>query len=170
MDTKEYEKIVTKYIDTVYRIAISHTKDAQDADDVVQQTFVKLLTKKVNFTDEEHIKHWLIRVCINECNSLFSSFWRKNVNLYEYSLQEENVTTQSYEPSFTLQEDSEVYEAVKILPVKCRIVVYLFYYEGYSTKEIAEIIHVREATVRTRLVRARKMLKEVLKEAWEYEE
>ncbi len=170
MDTKEYEKIVTKYIDTVYRIAISHTKDAQDADDVVQQTFVKLLTNKVNFTDEEHIKHWLIRVCINECNSLFSSFWRKNVNLYEYSLQEENVTTQSYEPSFTLQEDSEVYEAVKILPVKCRIVVYLFYYEGYSTKEIAEIIHVREATVRTRLVRARKMLKEVLKEAWEYEE
>lgn len=170
MDTKEYEKVVTKYMDTVYRIAISHTKDALDADDVVQQTFVKLLTKNVNFTDEEHLKRWLIRVCINECNSLFSSFWRKNVNLFEHNSEEENVTNQSYEPSFTLQEDSDLYEAVKMLPAKCRIVVYLFYYEGYSTKEIAEIIHVREVTVRTRLVRARKLLKEVLKEAWDYEE
>lgn len=170
MDTREYEKIVTKYMDTVYRIAISHTKDAQDADDVVQQTFVKLLTKHVNFTDEEHLKRWLIRVCINECNSLFSSFWRKNVNLFDNNLQGENVETKSYEPSFTMQEDSDLYEAVKMLPAKCRIVVYLFYYEGYSTKEIADIIKVREATVRTRLVRARKLLKEVLKEAWDYEE
>ena len=170
MDTREYEKIVTKYMDTVYRIAISHTKDAQDADDVVQQTFVKLLTRHVNFTDEEHTKRWLIRVCINECNSLFSSFWRKNVNFFDNNSQEENVTTESYEPSFTQQEDSDLYEAVKMLPTKCRIVIYLFYYEGYSTKEIADIIKVREATVRTRLVRARKLLKEELKEAWNYEE
>ena len=76
----------------------------------------------------------------------------------------------SYEPSFTQQEDSDLYEAVKMLPTKCRIVIYLFYYEGYSTKEIADIIKVREATVRTRLVRARKLLKEELKEAWNYEE
>ncbi len=170
MDTREYEKVVTKYMDTVYRIAISHTKDALDADDVVQQTFMKLLTKNVNFTDEEHMKRWLIRVCINECNSLFSSFWRKNVNLFDNNSSEENGTTQSYEPSFMQQEDSDLYEAVKMLPAKCRIVIYLFYYEGYSTKEIAEIIHVREATVRTRLVRARKLLKEELTEAWDYEE
>lgn len=170
MDTREYEKVVTKYMDTVYRIAISHTKDALDADDVVQQTFVKLLTKNVNFTDEEHLKRWLIRVCINECNSLFSSFWRKNVNFFDSSSEEEKMTKESNEPSFALQEDSDLYEAVKMLPAKCRIVVYLFYYEGYSTKEIAEIIHVREATVRTRLVRARKLLKEELKEAWNYEE
>lgn len=170
MDTREYERIVKKYMDTVYRIAISHTRDALDADDVVQQTFVKLLTKNVNFTDEEHLKRWLIRVCINECNSLFSSFWRKNVNFFDNSSEEEKMTQERAELSFTLQEDSDLYEAVKMLPAKCRIVVYLFYYEGYSTKEIAEIIHVREATVRTRLVRARKLLKEVLKEAWDYEE
>ena len=170
MDSREYERIVRKYMDTVYRIAISHTKELSDADDVVQQTFVKLLTKNVNFTDEEHLKRWLIRVCINECNSLFSSFWRKNVNLFDNSTAEENVTEGTDEPSFTQQEDSDLYEAVKMLPAKCRIVVYLFYYEGYSTKEIADIIHVKEATVRTRLVRGRKLLKKELKEAWEYEE
>lgn len=170
MDTREYEKVVTKYMDTVYRIAISHTKDVLDADDVVQQTFVKLLTKNVNFTDEEHLKRWLIRVCINECNSLFSSFWRKNVNFFDSSSEEDNMNKENNEPSFTLQEDSDLYEAVKMLPAKCRSVVYLFYYEGYSTKEIAEIIHVKEATVRTRLVRARKLLKRKLTEAWDDEE
>lgn len=70
------------------------------------------------------------------------------------------------EPEFSMQESSDLYEAIKQLPSKCSIVIYLFYYEGYSTKEIAEMIRVREATVRTRLVRARKLLKEQLKEAW----
>lgn len=166
MDTREYERIVTEYMDTVYRIAISHSKSAADADDVVQQTFVKLLTKKVDFTDEEHIKRWLIRVCINECNSIFSSFWRKNVMFFEDNTAEEYMANESGTLSFSMQEDSDLYEAVKTLPAKCKIVIYLFYYEGYSTKEIADIIHVKEATVRTRLVRGRKLLKEVLKEAW----
>lgn len=160
VEQMEYERVVTKYMDTVYRIAISYTKSPNDADDVVQQTFMKLLTKKVTFTDEEHIKRWLIRVCINECNNLFSSFWRKNVGLFQ---EEEELV-------FTMEEHSDLFEAIKKLPAKCRIVVYLFYYEGYSTKEIGEMIHVREATVRTRLVRARKLLKAQLKEAWDYEE
>lgn len=160
MDSKSYEQIVRKNIDTIYRIAISYTKTPADADDIVQQTFMKLLTKKVTFTDEEHIKRWLIRVCVNECNSLFSSFWRKNVD---------SIETISKEPEFTMEESSEVYEAIKQLPSKCGIVIYLFYYEEYSSKEIAEILHIKEATVRTRLARGRKMLRTQLKEAWEYE-
>lgn len=157
MDRVEYERIVRKYMDMIYRLAISHTKTPADADDIVQQTFVKLLTKKVLFTDEEHIKRWLIRVCINECNSFFSSFWRKNVDSMEA------VTS---EPEFTMKESSDLYEAIKTLPSKCGTVVYLFYYEEYSTKEIAEILHIKEATVRTRLVRARNLLRTQLKEAW----
>jgi len=104
VDTQEYEDIVKKYIDTVYRIAISYTKTKNDADDVVQQTFVKLLTKKGDFTDEEHIKRWLIRVCVNECNSMFSSYWRKNVD----SLDEVN-----YEPQFSMREKSDLYYAIR---------------------------------------------------------
>lgn len=75
----------------------------------------------------------------------------------------------SEEPVFEDEKNSELYEAIKELPAKSRIVVYLFYYEGYSTKEIAEIIYIKEATVRTRLVAARKMLRAKLKEAWEDE-
>ncbi|MBE5944211.1 MAG: RNA polymerase sigma factor [Lachnospiraceae bacterium] len=160
VDTQEYEDIVKKYIDTVYRIAISYTKTKNDADDVVQQTFVKLLTKKGDFTDEEHIKRWLIRVCVNECNSMFSSYWRKNVD----SLDEVN-----YEPQFSMREKSDLYYAIKELPAKCRVVIYLFYYEEYSTKEIGEILKINEATVRTRLTRGRKLLRIKLKEAWEDE-
>ena len=161
MDSISYEQIVRKNIDTIYRIAISYTKAQADADDIVQQTFMKLLTKKVLFNDEEHVKRWLIRVCINECNSLFSSFWRKNV---------ESMDAMVTEPEFTIQESRELYEAIKALPPKCRVVIYLFYYEGYSSKEIADILHIKEATVRTRLARARKLLRTELKEAREYEE
>ena len=155
MDREDYERIVRKHMDTIYRIAVSYTKNPADADDIVQQTFVKLLSRRDLFTDEEHEKRWLIRVCVNECNSFFSSFWRKNVD---------SMDTISKEPEFTMKESSDLYEAIKQLPQKCSIVIYLFYYEGYSTKEIAEILRIREATVRTRLVRARKLLRDELSE------
>ena len=157
LDREDYERIVRKHLDTIYRIAVSYTKTPADADDIVQQTFVKLLSKKELFVDEEHEKRWLIRVCINECNSFFSSFWRKNVD---------SMDTLTTEPQFTTQENTDLYDAIKSLPSKCSMVVYLFYYEGYSTKEIGKLLHIKEATVRTRLVRARKLLKEQLKEAW----
>ncbi|MDD6036046.1 MAG: RNA polymerase sigma factor [Lachnospiraceae bacterium] len=156
MDRADYERIVRKHMDTIYRIAVSYTKNPADADDIVQQTFVKLLSRRDSFADAEHEKRWLIRVCVNECNSFFSSFWRKNVD---------SMDAISKEPEFTMKESSDLYEAIKQLPQKCSIVIYLFYYEGYSTKEIAEILHIREATVRTRLVRARKLLRAQLKEA-----
>ncbi len=160
MDNKEFENIVKRHMDMVYRIAISHTKTPSDADDVVQQTFLKLYSKSVKFNDEEHIKRWLIRVCVNECNSLFSSFWRKNVQSME---------EMSKEPEFVMEENLLLYDSIRELPSKSRTVIYLFYYEGYSSKEIAQILHIREATVRTRLVTARKLLKTKLKEAWEDE-
>lgn len=157
MDREDYERIVRTHMDTIYRIAVSYTKTSADADDIVQQTFVKLLSKKETFTDEEHEKRWLIRVCINECNSFFSSFWRRNVDSMEILTKE---------PQFTTPENTDLYDAIRQLPGKCSIVVYLFYYEGYSTREIAKLLHIKEATVRTRLVRARKLLKEQLREAW----
>lgn len=166
MDRTQYERIANEYLDMVYKIALNYTGTAVDADDVVQQTFYKLLTKKKEFADEEHVRRWLIRVCMNECNSFFSGFWRKNVRLFsEESLEEETAE----DPIFEAQENRSLFEAVKKLPAKCRIVTYLFYYEGYKTQEIAQLLHIREATVRTRLVRARKLLKEELKEAWDYE-
>nr|MBQ8253451.1 sigma-70 family RNA polymerase sigma factor [Lachnospiraceae bacterium] len=166
MEKTQYERIVAEYLDMVYKIAVSYAKNATDADDIVQQTFYKLLIRKSGFKDEEHIKRWLIRVCINECNSLFSGFWRRNVHLFG---QREGDRETSEDPLFEAQESRVLHEAVRKLPGKCRSVIYLFYYEGYRTQEIAEILHIREATARTRLVRGRKILKEELKEAWDYE-
>ena len=161
MSDEEVNRIVRQYADTVYRVALSYAKSPHDAEDVLQNTFMKLLLHKNKFQDEEHIRKWLIRVTVNECNSLWSSFWRKNVDYMEEA---------AVEPEFSTDENQDLYEAVKNLPPKCRIVVHLFYYEEYSSKEIAEILHMREATVRTRLVRARKLLRQQLKEAWEDEE
>lgn len=156
MSTQEYERIVTTYADIVYRVALSYSKSEQDADDVLQNTFLKLLVHEPDFKDEEHIRRWLIRVAVNQCNTLWNSFWRKNVESIE-----DNTTEQSFES----KDYSDLYSAIHKLPVKYRIVVHLFYYEGYSTKEIASILHILEATVRSRLAYARKFLKQQLKEA-----
>lgn len=174
MDKTEYERIAEKYLDMVYKIALSHTGKDTDAEDVAQQTFYRLLAKKGGFSDEEHIKRWLIRVCINECNSLFSGFWRRNVRFFsagsdQSAEPEDSGAGGDEDPVFAAQENKALYEAVQKLPPKCRIVIYLFYYEGYKTQEIAQILQMREPTVRTRLVRGRKLLKEELKEAWDYE-
>lgn len=185
VDRTEYERIATEYLDMVYKIALNYTGKPMDADDVVQQTFYKLLARKKEFSDEEHIKRWLIRVCINECNSLFSGFWRRNVRFFSERAYEEasgkrdamteeirgseGFISGAEDPVFAAMERRALYEAMQTLSAGCRIVTYLFYYEGYKTKEIAQLLHMREATVRTRLVRGRKMLKEELKEAWDYE-
>lgn len=157
MSSEEYDRIISEYADMVFHVALSYAKSIYDAEDAVQTTFMKLLLNNNEFNDEEHIKKWLIRVAINECNNMWSSYWRKNVELRE------DVSEQS---SGKTGEKSNLYYAVMELPPKYRIVVYLFYYEGYSTSEIAGIVNINETTVRTRLVRARRKLKEKLGEVW----
>ncbi len=169
MDRIQYERIAAEYLDMVYRIALNHTGRAADADDIVQQTYYKLLLTSRSFEDEEHIRRWLIRVCINECNSFFSGFWRKNVQFFSEQGSPDEIPTEK-DPISGLQQSRMLSEALKKLSPGCRTVLYLFYYEGYKTREIAQILKIREATVRTRLVRGRKMLKEELKEAWDYED
>ena len=155
VNREEYERIVALYADVVYRVALSYAKTKEDAEDVLQNLFLKLLTNRVKFKDDEHIRKWLIRVAVNECNSLWSSFWRKNVEYIDRM--EEGITFQN-------ADYSDLYDAIKVLPAKLRIVLHLFYYEGYRTKEIADLLHIREATVRSRLTRARKLLKSQLGE------
>lgn len=155
MNREEYERIVALYADVVFRVALSYAKTKEDAEDVLQNVFLKLLTKRVKFEDDEHIRKWLIRVAVNECNSLWSSFWRKNVEYIDRM--EEGITFQN-------ADYSDLYDAIKVLPAKLRIVLHLFYYEGYRTREIADLLHIREATVRSRLTRARKLLKSQLGE------
>jgi len=157
LEDREYERIVRQYLDTVYRVALNGCKNPCDAEDVVQMTFLKLIRTKTVFEDETHIRKWLIRVAVNECHGIWRSFWKKNV----LSLEE-----MTYEPSFSSTGYSNLFYAVQELPVKYREVIHLYYYEDYSIREIADILHISETAIQTRLMRARSQLKQQLKEAW----
>lgn len=153
MNEKEifFEKTFDKYSNMVYRLAFSRTNSRYDADDILQTVFLKLVKSNVEFRDDEHIKAWLIRVTLNTSKNLLLSAVRRLTLPLEDTL------------AFEMKEKSEVYYAVMQLSVKYRTVIHLFYYEGYSVLEIAKLLDTKEATVKTRLNRARQKLKAELK-------
>ncbi len=157
MEKADYDRAVKLCLDVVYRTALNCCRNPQDAEDVVQTAFLKLLECDTHFQDEDHIRRWLIRVTVNESHSIWRSFWRRNVSPLE---------EQTAEPAFTQPENSDLFYAVQKLPVRYREVVHLYYYEEYSIREIAEILHISETAIQTRLMRARRKLKQQLKEAW----
>lgn len=148
---KFFEEVFDKYSSMVYRLAFSRTNSRYDADDILQTVFLRLVKSNTDFTDEEHIKAWLIRVTLNTSKNLLSSAFRRLTLPLEDTLVSE------------MKERSEVYYAVMKLPVKYRTVVHLFYFEGYNVAEIAELLDTKEATVKTRLKRAREKLSLQLK-------
>lgn len=144
----------------VYRLALSHTRCAADAQDIAQDAFLSLLKSTVLFNDDEHVKAWLLHVTANRCREYHRSAWKRKVD-----------TTDNLEPladravgDSALDELTEhpVWTALAQLPEKLREVVHLHYIEGYPTDSIAKILDVHPATVRTRLFRARKQLRDVL--------
>ena len=157
MDKDLFDAIVKKYKDSVFSVAFQYCRNPYDADDVVQDAFLKLYTAKKEFESEEHIRNWLIRVAVNDSKKIVISPWKRR-----YQSLEDYAETLAFEEP----EESEVFFAVMELPEKYRIAVHLYYQEDYSIREIAEILKIRESTVSTRLLRARKMLKEKLKGVW----
>ncbi len=145
------------YGDMVYRVAFSYTKNKMDAEDVAQDVFLKLLSAKPSFESSTHEKAWLLRVTINLCKNRLKSFWHTKTGALSDTLPYRDCPN----------EDSGVLQAVLSLPALQRITVYLFYYEGYSTAEIAPLIQKKESTVRSLLHRARAALKEQLKEDYD---
>lgn len=155
METSEYIRIAEQYTDIVYRAALSYCKKKNDAEDAVQNTFVKLLKTDTEFSDDEHIRKWLIRVAVNECKNIWKSFWRRNITSFE-ELEKE--------PEYIESDKTELFSEVMKLPQKYRVVLHLYYYEGYCVKEIAKLVGISESNVQTRLMRARNKLKLQLEE------
>ena len=155
MEKAEFQKIAEKYIDVVYRSALSVCNSKSDAEDAVQNAFCKLLKSDTKFENEEHIRRWLVKVAINECKMMWRSYWHRNV----ISFEELNI-----EPSYLYSENTGLFEQVMKLPPKYRVVLHLYYYEDYSCNEIAQILKISQTAVQTRLMRARAKLKEELKE------
>lgn len=143
-------QVFMQYRHTVYRLAMARLGNIGAAEDVVQEVFLRYLRKNPAFRDEEHRKAWLLRVTVNCCRSAKTAAWvRHTVPL------EDTLTVAAEEPS-------GVWDAVQTLPPAQRVAVHLFYYEGYSVKEIAGLTSSREATVKTRLHRAREALRHLL--------
>ncbi len=159
MDSR-FIDIFNKTKHDIYRLVRIYIRNSYDTDDIVQNVYLKLHKNIYNLNDDEHAKRWLIRVAINECKNQFLSNWVRRVIPLDETLVDE----------VSFEADDKVWQAVISLPQKYRIVIYLFYYEEYSTSEIAETLKLKEANVRKQLQRARERLKKILKEAWDNEE
>ena len=146
----DHERLFRDYKDDVYRLAICYTRSREDAEDVCQTVFLKLMEQKSFQPGKE--KQWLLRVTANECKNLLRSHWWKTTVPMDESL--------SVEPPLI----NETLQAVLSLEPKYRVAVYLHYYEMLSTQEIATLLHITQSTVTTQLSRARKLLKSKLEE------
>lgn len=143
-----FNLLVTKYTDTVLRLAFTYLKNMSDAQDLCQEVFLRLYKKQAAFKDEEHEKAWIIRVAINACKDVIRSQWKKR-----FFLTDEIIVPIEDE------ENKEIVALVLELPIKYRSVIYLYYFENYSTAEVANILGRNEATIRTQLKRARELIK-----------
>ena len=158
MTDQQFVPLAQRYMDTIFRIAYSYLRSQADADDVTQDVLIQLYKTDTAFESDDHLKHWLIRVTVNRCKNIFRSPWRKVEDIADY----ENSLT------FEAPEHRELFDAVMALDKRYRLPVLLYYYEGYSQKEIAGLLSLPEETVRTRLFRARGKLKATLTEVLHY--
>ena len=157
MEQSEFNNAVKRNSQRLYRIALMFTKNHYDAEDIVQNAFIKLFRNQKQFESAEHIDRWLTVVCVNESKNVLKSFFRKNTVSFDE-------TNDIY--TFDSSENQDLFRALMSLPKKERAVVHLFYYEDLNIKEIASILKISESSVGTRLHRARKHLKEFLGDDW----
>ncbi len=150
MDDNLFTAYVEKYSAMVYRVAYSFMKSPADSEDIMQETFIRLYTAKKSFDSEEHLKAWLIRVAVNLSKNELKAFRRK---------QTEPVSEEEQSPD---NSHPDLHEAMQQLCEDYRIVVYLYYYEGYGVRETATLLGISEANVKTRLKRAREKLRAFL--------
>ena len=151
MTNENFELLYERYFEMIYRVCFSYMKNAPETEDAVADVFAKLLKKGIDFKSDEHAKAWLLRTAINECKDTLKHWWRKRSDIDNYEHLE----------STPLQEN-HILEMVLGLPKKYKDVTYLYYYEGYSTAEIAQILQKPHSTVRNHMSEARNLLKEVL--------
>ena len=157
----DFEQVLELYNKMVYRLAYARTGNVQDAEDVMQEVFLRYIRADKTYNDEEHRKAWLLRVTVNCSKTLVTSAWNRRRSDGET---DDNFFVTNDKQFERYDTGSAVLEAVKSLPEKYRVVVHLFYYEELSVEEIGRITGSGLSAVKTRLHRARNMLKEILGE------
>ena len=159
------EHAMEEFGSMVYVLAYSRLQNVADAQDAAQDVFCRLLTSDAAFSDDEHVKAWLIRVTINRCRELHRSAWNKHaVTTGELTLLESGADTAANPADKALEEleRNELWREIMTLPEELRDVIVLTYVQGLNSTEIARALNRPPATIRTRLHRARQQLKEAL--------
>lgn len=147
---KEITRLYNQYVNMVYQICFLYLKNKADTEDVVQTTFIKLLSEKKPFENDEHVKAWLIRTASNICKNQLKHWWRKNEEL------------DSLNEIGTQDKVDHTLEALLMLPEKYKTVIYMYYYMGYTSEEIAQILKQKHTTIRSLLSRGRERLKKMI--------
>lgn len=150
MVDSELCRYIKLYHQTVYRAALGYLHNAEEAEDAVQETFVKLFNTNKQFTSDEHCKAWLLRVVINHSKNLLRSFRYTHTEELDEAIPIEDLA------------ERDLADALSALPPKYRAVIHLHYFEGYSSSEIAKILGISATAVTTRLARAREKLKNLM--------
>lgn len=156
--SQQAAQILDTYGSAILRYAYSYLHNQSDTEEVLQDTLIQFLKTRPVFESDEHEKAWLLRVAGNLCKNRL----KYNSLRQTDELREELIAEQREDLSF-------IWDAVQALPVQYREVIHLFYREGYSTREISQILGRKEATIRSDLSRGRGKLKELLKEAYDFE-
>lgn len=151
----EFDCVYNRNIDTVYRICFMYLKNKHGAEDMSQNTFIKYLRYNPSFKNLEHEKAWFIVTATNVCKNYFKTWWYKNTSFKD-----------DYEISSN-DGSGEVLNLILELPDKYKQVIYMYYYEGYSTVEISKILGINESTIRSHLHTGRNLLKEKLGSEYE---
>ncbi len=154
MDEMEFCRYADLYKDMIYRIALNFFGCTQDAEDIVQEVLIKLYIKGGRLKGNNQVKFWLIRVTLNACKSQVRSRGRRHAPL----------EIQDIAVPFRREEEYALFSVVMSLPEKYRTVLYLFYYEELTAREISDVLDIKESAVTTRLARARNMLRSQLVE------
>lgn len=149
---EEIEEIYSRNVDTVYRVCFSFMKNRSDTEDIVQETFLKLIGCSICFESPQHEQAWLIVTASNLCKNALRHWWRKSKDI-------DSCSGLSQDMDF---ESGHILKTIMELPTEYKTVVYMYYYEGYSTPEIAKLLKTPQSTIRSKLYRARMLLKKTL--------
>lgn len=146
--SKEITDLYIEYVDMVYRICFMLLKNKSDSEDAVQSVFTKIIEKNIQFKNKDHEKASIIVMTQNHCKNILKHWWRRNITF-------DNNKHDSMNTDYT----DDTLEQVLSLPSKYKLPIYLYYYEGYKTQEIAEMLQLNPSTLRSRLKIGREKLK-----------
>jgi len=149
----EISEIYQRHVKTVYRVCFTYLKNPADTEDAVSNTFIKMLRSAPSFESRRHEEAWLVRTAVNVCKDFLKHWWQRRENLENYS--------NSLKTDGEI-ETGDVLDAIFRLPEKYKAVIYLYYYEGYSSPEIADALKKPKSTIRNYLHEARNALRDMI--------